>query len=269
LIDVNADRVGSVNLPSPAVVAEGRAEDEGMASFIASARPSPGQGDAPCGGSGPRAESCATCLLLDEADHRIANHLMVLASYVRLKAMDCARQIGEPTRDDVNQLLSSIGAQIESVARLHRALAVGHGATSADLAVHLRGICAPVRESFSRSLDLTEDYAAGCAVRPEQVLSLTQVVAEVITNAMKYAHPGGGVVQVRIGCQPTLGAGPRITITDDGVGLPVDLATATAGGLGLRLLRGMTKQLGAKMDFLSTSNGLAFTLILPADTACA
>ena len=183
--------------------------------------------------------------------------------------MDCARQIGQPTWDDMNQLLSSIGAQIESVARLHRALAVSHGATSADLAVHLRAICASFRESFSRTLDLTEDCAAGCDIRPEQVLPLTQVIAEVITNAMKYAHPDGGVVKVRIGCQPTPGAGPQITITDDGVGLPEKLPTATAGGLGLRLLRGLAKQLGAKMDLKSASNGLAFTLILPAGAATA
>lgn len=181
--------------------------------------------------------------------------------------MDCARQIGAPTRDDLNQLLSSIGAQIDSVARLHRVLAMGHGATSTHLAVHLRGICAPFRESFSGTLDLTEDYAAGCAVRPEQALPRTQMVAEVITNAMKYAHPDGGVVKVRIDCQPTPGAGPRITITDDGVGLPEDLANATAGGLGLRLLRGLATQLGGTMEFKSTSNGLAFTLVLPADTA--
>lgn len=209
------------------------------------------------------ADTCGACLLLEEADHRIANHLTVLAGYVRLKAMDCAGQIDEPTRDDMTRLLNAIGAQIESVARLHRALAVGHGAISADLAVHLRGICAPFQESFSRTLELTEDYAPGCAIQPDQVLPLTQIVAEVITNAMKYAHPDAGVVKVRVGCQPTPGAGPRITISDDGVGLPEDLPIARAGGLGLRLLRGLAKQLSAKLDFKSMSNGLTFTLTLP------
>jgi two-component sensor histidine kinase len=238
-----------------------------VANFISSAPSAPGHGEAPRGKTGARIATCGACLLLDEADHRIANHLTVLAGYVRLNAMDFERQIGEPTREDMNQLLGSIGAQIESLASLHRALTMGHGATSTDLGAHLRGICARFRESFARTLDLTEDYAAGCDIQPEQMLPLTQMVAEVITNAMKYAHPDGGVVKVHISSRPTPGAGPQITITDDGVGLPEDLPIATTSGLGLRLLHGLARQLGAKMDFQSTSGGLAFSLMLPGDVA--
>jgi two-component sensor histidine kinase len=221
----------------------------------------------PRGSPGRRFDGCETCVLLDEADHRIANHLAVLAGYVRLKAADCARQTREPTRDDMVRLLESIGAQIDSVARLHRALAVGHGTTSPDLAVHLRRTCAPFRESFSRSIAVTEDYEPGCVIRPDQVLPLTQVVAEVMTNAMKYAHPDGGMTKVHVSCHSTPGLGPRITITDDGVGLPDNLGAAASDGMGLRLLRGLARQLGATMEFKSTRRGLDFSITLPAPAA--
>ena len=238
-----------------------------MTSFIPSKSGVAVEGHRPPGLPGRRSDGCETCLLLDEADHRIANHLAVLAGYVRLKAADCARQTREPTRDDMVRLLESIGAQIDSVARLHRALAVGHGTTSPDLAVHLRRTCAPFRESFSRSIAVTEDYEPGCVIRPDQVLPLTQVVAEVMTNAMKYAHPDGGMTKVHVSCHSTPGLGPRITITDDGVGLPDNLGAAASDGMGLRLLRGLARQLGATMEFKSTRRGLDFSITLPAPAA--
>lgn len=234
-----------------------------MASIFPSASLSSAERSKRRGPAGRRAAGCVTCLLLDEADHRIANHLAVLAGYVRLKAADYARQPDEPSREDMVRLLHSIGAQIDAVARLHRALSLGHGATSTDLAVHLRGICAPFRESFSRSIDLTEDYAAGCVIQADQVLPLTQVVAEAITNAMKYAHPDGALAKVHISCRPTQEAGAEIRITDDGVGLPDSFDLASAGGLGLRLLRGLAQQLGATLEFKSTRSGLDFTVTLP------
>nr|QQZ49959.1 hypothetical protein JKL49_25250 [Phenylobacterium glaciei] len=84
---------------------------------------------------GVSASVCEDCSLLVEADHRIANHLAMLGGYVRLKAAGVS---GEG-----RLLLETIGAQVDAVSRLHRALATHgqHGAV--DLSEHLRAICAP------------------------------------------------------------------------------------------------------------------------------
>ena len=197
------------------------------------------------------ASVCAECSLLVEADHRIANHLAMLSSYVRLKA---AGVDGE-----TRLLLETIGAQVDAVGRLHRALAAHgqHGAV--DLSEHLRTICAPFAAGLSGAVKLIQDIPVACPVRAEQVLPVSQIVSEVITNAFKYAPVG--VVLVR--CRQGEAGGVEIEVVDDGPGLPAGFDPATDGGLGFRLIRTLSRQVGATPAFESAGMGLRFRLNLP------
>ncbi len=212
------------------------------------AGPSAGRGERPV----PEvASTCDDCSLLVEADHRIANHLAMLSGYVRLKA---AGVDGE-----TRLLLETIGAQVEAVGRLHRALAAHgqHGAV--DLSEHLRTICAPFAAGLSGGAKLIQDIPAACPVRPEQVLPVSQIVSEVITNAFKYAQ--AGIVLVR--CRPGEAGGVEIAVVDDGPGLPPGFDPAADGGLGFRLIRALSRQVGATVAFESAGQGLSVRLTLP------
>src|ERR1019366_1125358 len=107
---------------------------------------------------------------LAEADHRIANHLALLASFVRLKAGDLAKQSAEPSRVSVTALLESIGVQLDAVARLHRSLATNREQSSTNLPELLHAICAPFRSGLSGKVQLTEEFEPGCALPLDQLL---------------------------------------------------------------------------------------------------
>ncbi|MDO8378900.1 sensor histidine kinase [Phenylobacterium sp.] len=201
------------------------------------------------------ASVCADCSLLVEADHRIANHLAMLSSYVRLKA---AGLDGE-----TRLLLETVGAQVDAVGRLHRALATHGHRGSVDLSEHLRAICAPFASGLSGAARLIQDIPAQCHVRADQVLPISQIVSEVITNAFKYAHADElpGVVLVR--CHGGESGLVQIEVVDDGPGLPAGFDPATDGGLGFRLIRALSRQLGATTAFESAGQGLRFRLTLP------
>jgi two-component sensor histidine kinase len=207
--------------------------------------------------------ACDECSLLAEADHRIANHLALLSSHVRLKAADLALQPAELRLDNVRLLLAGIDAQITAVARLHRSLAANGRRASADLSEHLHATCMPFMSGLSGAITLIEDFSPGCVVRPDQVLPLTQIVAEVVTNAIKHAHAGGeaGVILVRSSKDDS--GTVRVEVIDDGTGLPETFDPKTDGGLGLRLVRALGKQVCALVAFESTSHGLRFRLSLP------
>lgn len=215
-----------------------------------------GSGRPPAAGRGEHpvpavASACDQCSLLVEADHRIANHLAMLGGYVRLKA---AGVDGE-----ARLLLETIGAQVDAVGRLHRALAAHgqHGAV--DLSEHLRMICAPFAAGLAGGAKLIQDIPTACPVRADQVLPLSQIVSEVVTNAFKYAPVG--VVLVR--CRQGEAGGVEIEVVDDGPGLPAGFDPATDGGLGFRLIRTLSRQVGATPAFESAGLGLRFRLNLP------
>jgi len=219
--------------------------------------PSPGPGGAWCDG----------CHLIEEAEHRIANHLAMLAAFVRLKDLEVARDPAAPSAEAVHMLLETIRTQTDAVAGLHRSLASNRRHASADLAEHLHATCAPLATLLAGRADLVEDFAPGCEIAPDQVLPITQIVAEAITNAVKHAYPPGrrGAILVR-SHRDQLGA-VVVQIVDDGPGLPSALDPREEGGLGLRLMRALSQQLGARLDFSSRNPGARVQLTLPAKAA--
>lgn len=204
---------------------------------------------------------CDDCELIRESDHRIANHLALLASFVRLKAADLARR---PAVDgaDAALLLESIQSQIGAMARLHRALATSWSAVP-DLSEHLRELCGALAKVSDARVEIVQDLPAGCFVPPRQIAPLVQMIAEALANAIKHACPpeAGGLILVRAR-RDAIGA-LRVEVVDNGPGLPDRFDPEVDGGLGFRLLRTLGKQIGARIAFDSGRDGLRFRLTLP------
>ena len=90
----------------------------------------------------------------------------------------------------------------------------------------------------------------------------TQIVSEVITNAIKYSHARGEPGKVSVSCHSLADSQLEIEIIDDGTGLAQPFDALTAGGLGLRLIRALTGQIGAQSGFQSSVAGTRFWLRL-------
>jgi two-component sensor histidine kinase len=206
---------------------------------------------------------CEGCCLLAEADHRIANHLQMLNANMRLKASDLARQPAAPSQAAVGLLLVGFAAQLEAVAGLHRALSARTPATSVDLGGHLREICAPFASGLFGEVAIAQDFPAGCAVRPDQLLPLTQVFSEVLTNAIKHGRDTEAPVVISARCGWNSVGDVTVEIADQGPGLPEGFDPMADGGLGFRLIRALVAQLGARMQFKSSHRGARFRLTLP------
>lgn len=210
-----------------------------------------------------RPAACGDCNLQAEADHRIANHLALLAGYVRLQAAEIAKQAAPPTRDSVRLLMATIDAQIMAVARLHRSLAAHGRPVSTDLGGHLHEVCAPFIVGLSGGTRLVERFEAGCVVQPEHVLPLTQMVTEVVTNAIKHAHAADEAGVITVSCARDRAGDLLVEVDDDGAGLPAAFDPRKDGGLGFRLLRSLGRQVGGAIAFDSSRKGTHFQLTLP------
>jgi two-component sensor histidine kinase len=205
---------------------------------------------------------------LSEAQHRIANNLALIAGYTRLQATRI-NKAGQPlSAREASIVLEEVAARIETVGELHRLLsaAPGQSEVDVDLGQFLAKLCASLMEtvSFAGDTVITHDDAGGCVVRPEQATPVALIVSELVTNALKYAHPTGVAGKITVSCRRA-GAGLMVEVTDDGVGLSEGFDPKSDGGLGFRVVRGLARQLGATLSYESNGVGLIVRLTLGSD----
>ncbi|HEY5006863.1 MAG TPA: sensor histidine kinase [Caulobacteraceae bacterium] len=204
-------------------------------------------------------------VVIGESNHRIANNLTLIAGLLRLQAADVAKAGRSLSAQEACVLLEEVGGRIETVGRLHRLLAqVGHGET-----LNLHQFVHDIAEAAIGSMSLAGDMVLGpmtsaaCTIPAQQALPIGFVVGELVTNAVKYAHPAGVKGRAELGCFRRPGGAILIQIADDGVGLPEGFDPAKDGGLGMRMVRMLADQLGASLTFESTGIGLTVRLLIP------
>lgn len=200
-------------------------------------------------------------LPLDELHHRVANHFALLSGYVHMQSMDLIRRHVTPDAKSIQLLLEAIQIQINTVAQLHRFMATKGGDELVNIAEHLHKILEPFRSDTFGIILLEEDFMEGCLVRPEELLPMSQIVAEVVTNAIK--HGKSGETKIKVSCRTYAQTGLLLEIADNGPRLPELVDPASCKSVGLRLLRALAEQLSAVVEFKSGSTGLLFRLFLP------
>jgi len=134
----------------------------------------------------------------------------------------------------------------------------------------------PAAEDKGLTLEVAADGdPVACGSR--QLLS--QAVANLLDNAVKYTPPGG---RVTLTVAPGAGgAGPRLTVADTGPGIPeaergrvlqrfvrLEPSRSTPGnGLGLSLVDAVARLHGCRLDLVDNAPGLRVTLDFPPPAA--
>lgn len=205
---------------------------------------------------------------LSEAQHRIANNLALIAGYTRLQATRVNKAGQALSAREACIVLEEVAARIETVGELHRLLSGAPGEVEGgiDLGRFLAKLCNSLMEtvSFAGDTTITHRDAGGCMVRPDQATPVALIVSELVTNALKYAHPSGVAGRILVSCRSTA-RGLVVEVTDDGVGLSEDFDPLSDGGLGFRVVRGLARQLGADLVYQSRGIGLNVRLTLGVD----
>jgi two-component sensor histidine kinase len=194
-----------------------------------------------------------------EAEHRIANSLQMISSLVRKKAR--ADHLVDPQK-----FLLEIAAQIETVGKLHRLLAASTRGT-VQLAEYLQEVGQHLTDglacgAMSFSIECPNDRS----MPARTALPLALVTIELVSNSLKYAHPAGLPVKIRLSCTPNAKGGLTIVYTDDGVGFPEGFNVAEARHMGMRLISTLCKGLGANPKWESDALGIRFAMTLPKDS---
>jgi two-component sensor histidine kinase len=205
--------------------------------------------------------------LVAAPDRRIADKLSIVAGRVRDQASGLDGRFGPIDRDEVQAILAELGGRVDAVAHLLRLLAENPVEPTVSLGEYLQDIAAAVVAALSSDRVTRLQFACDphCFVPPERALSLGFIVVELMTNAVKYAHPTGVAGEIRVGCEQRLDGTIIVEVSDDGVGLPEGMDPMKSNSLGLQIVRSLAAQLGARVGFAHNALGLSCVLQMPGE----
>ena len=203
--------------------------------------------------------------LVAEANHRVANSLALLGGLVRMQGRAAGKNPQSFSNAQIRMMFDGIAARIATIGQLHRMLATMPNEGTIALDAHLRQVCASLIAAFSSEQQQVhiEHESIDCVLLAKHVQPLTLILCEILTNSMKYAHPTGVEVNLKVACESSPDGTLTVSIGDDGVGLPVGFDPQKDGGIGFKVIRTLSSDMGANLDVISGNLGLIFRLTLP------
>ncbi len=200
--------------------------------------------------------------LAREANHRIANHLSILAGLIQCQL----RALEAGDRPDPRALLREVMAKIVSMGEFHRRLAEEPGEDEIELGNYLIRISGAIRTMLPRERVNTVFHLDNhCYVPPAAAHCFGLILGEITMNAIKHAHPAGLPVVLSVSCSCDEGR-LDIEIGDDGVGLPERFDPARDGGAGFQIIAALAQSADARLAIDSDDLGLSFRFTLPRAT---
>lgn len=187
-------------------------------------------------------------LLLKEIHHRIKNNLTMISSIIN---MERNRVPGTET----DRILSNIQNRIKAIGLIHQNLYKGKDIDRVSVKMYCEDLIRQIQFSFSSpsiqieksidNMDLPIDLALPCGL----------LLAELLTNALKYAFPEKrtGKIFIQFKRISSTAKEPylELRVKDNGVGLPKHVSWKNPESMGFRLIHALTQQLNGKLQIKS------------------
>jgi two-component sensor histidine kinase len=193
-------------------------------------------------------------VLLRELQHRTQNDMAIITSMLRMEAR-------RAKRNETRRRLESIGHRVEVLSMVYRRLYVTGMTDAVNLASYLdelvkrRFLMHGLEKDDAVKLEL---QLAAIEVDHSQAVAVGLIVNEMVTNSLKYAFPlRQGTVSVSLELIEPGRA--RLTIADDGIGMPAD--QVRGHGIGLELAPVLAKMARGEFVMEQRSVGTAGLLI--------
>lgn len=192
--------------------------------------------------------------LLQEIHHRVKNNLQIISSLLFL-------QITKSNDSTVNQLLLDSQNRVRSMALVHEKLYKSTNLAEIEFDEYIIEISNYIYSSYNKDsiqmiYDLEKRYLSINSAVPCGL-----IINELISNVMKYAFPDKTITnpEMIISLKLIDNNYYRLSIKDNGIGMPVDLDVDALESLGLKLVQNLVNQLDGKLEIIN-SEGTEFVI---------
>lgn len=196
-------------------------------------------------------------ILLREIHHRVKNNMTVISSMLALHS----RLI----RDDQDRrILDEARSRIKAMAIIHEKLYQSENMSKINASNYLRDI---LKEIFSSHAEHNGHIALSTDIQDitlsiDDAIPVGLIINELVTNAVKHAFPDlrRGEIKVNMALSETNEV--RLSVSDNGVGVPDNLASSKSSSLGLNLVDALVRQIRGELK-LHKDNGTRFEVTFP------
>ena len=192
-------------------------------------------------------------VLFREIHHRVKNNLQSVASLLQMQPIDRA-------------IKTNMGQRIAAMSAVHEHIYRSTSFTTVQVKPYLETLIQNIRAGGDPKVRVVEQVD-DLSVDKDSATPLGLILNEVLSNAFKHAFPEGreGTITVRLAATDD-GRG-RLVVEDNGVGFD---PAVPAKGIGQRLIRALTEQLGGTSEMTAGANaGSRFELVFPLAKAAA
>lgn len=186
--------------------------------------------------------------LFHEVNHRIKNNLTTIQAILRFGELEI-----EDRPERAAAVMRAAADRVESIGKLHEQLYSNRSLVDVDLGRYLEELAASLRDTYGHDRRIALDVVAEprIAASLEVGVPVALIVTELVTNAYKYAFPGGLAGTIRVGLSRLPEGGLLLEVADDGVGSGGE----SSHGFGTTLVRGLAGQMLAEIESSAGDGG--------------
>ncbi len=193
--------------------------------------------------------------LIQEIHHRVKNNLQLVTSLLNW-------QTEGVTDEKTLRIIDEGRARVRSMALIHEHLYKSENLAEVNLQAYLGELVDTLDRSYRQHAGVVvEKRIEPFHFDADVVVPLGLIASELVSNAFKYAFPGGASGQVWVDLT-RVAEGYRFSVGDTGVGLPADFGSIRRDSLGLQLVETLTKQLKGKLH-IGQEGGTCFEITFP------
>ncbi|MFZ2853202.1 MAG: histidine kinase dimerization/phosphoacceptor domain -containing protein [Rhodocyclaceae bacterium] len=198
-------------------------------------------------------------VLLNEVHHRVKNNLQVITSLLNLQADYAA----DPR---LRAILAESCGRVKAMALTHQLLYERKDFSRLDLGDYLQRLVQSIRASYRAAGDRVALRLVlpdgGVQLDLERTIPCGLLVNELVTNSFKHAFPEERRGEIVIELCEDADSHIRLSVADDGVGLPSEAALALRSSLGLQLVPLFVDQLHGVLT-VERESGTRFSVSFP------
>jgi hypothetical protein len=195
-------------------------------------------------------------VLLREIHHRVKNNLQVVSSMLHLQAWTAGNR-------DAASVLQDCENRVRSMGLIHELLYRDHDLATFDFAQYVRLLTDHLFRTYSadpRSVTLNVEMQHDVRLDLDTAIPCGLIINELVSNALKYAFSDGRKGVIRVGLDRKDDGTCTLTVSDDGHGLPEEIASGSSPSLGLQVVHALARQLGGALEREPAEKGACFVL---------